>query len=105
MSKSPESCKASIALRPTFFRTFTQVDNSLRHAASAVAASRARTRFASNQFGSDSVGDGKISCIVRVVDNVWFDFFFAALVLVNCVFIGILDAPLASFALLSVIVS
>ncbi|CAE7513691.1 Cacna1i [Symbiodinium pilosum] len=104
MSKSPESCKASIALRPTFFRTFTQVDNSLRHAASAVAASRARTRFASNQFGSDSVGDGKISCIVRVVDNVWFDFFFAALVLVNCVFIGILDAPLASFALLSVIV-
>ena len=77
-----------MALRPTYFRSFTQIDNSLRYAASAIAASRARRRFASIRMKSNSAGDD-VSCVVHIVDHVAFDFFFAFLVLFNCVFIGV----------------
>ncbi|CAE7620368.1 CACNA1D [Symbiodinium sp. CCMP2592] len=74
---------------PTFFRTFSQIDNSLRYAASAIAASRDRRRFASLRWRADSSEDVGPNCIERIVEAVSFDCFFAVLVLLNCVFIGI----------------
>lgn len=81
--------KPRASTSPRFFRTFTQIDSSLRYAASAITATRARRRFASLRWRGESSEDVNASCIERIVEAVSFDCFFAVLVLLNCAFIGI----------------
>mmetsp|Transcript_55225 Transcript_55225/g.128837 ORF Transcript_55225/g.128837 Transcript_55225/m.128837 type:complete len:645 (-) Transcript_55225:179-2113(-) len=83
--------RASQGLGPRIFHTFTQVDNSLKQAAATIAAQRARKKYVTDREASPSRGltSKEATFLQQMVDHILFDIFFAFLVLLNSVFIGI----------------